>query len=419
MARYWLGPWVWATDTDGFSVWQAPASVQASMDLRSPVQCGTPGPTASGVGLFVTANATNLGGSYQNLGTDPTLILSGAQKSALQSLMALPNAFAAGSDSLQECIFEAFSLQADPTGLDRAMPLLPAGRNLEVWVAGQRVINRAWDANSAIGAAALDVLRRLYRRYRQESLDGLLPSLHYRKILGYWVRKYSLPYRLFQYADLPDEGDLPPTTTLTESWPTNSTTISSGQDNPWTEVLLDVEVASGQIRCASAGATIAHARCDTALSSSDNYAEIVVASPSTNTARNLGPICRYDGSADTGYAARQFGAAADPGIYRISKIVTGTATDLGSGTTQTRAGTKRITANGSTISADHAGSNVESLSDSAIATGLRGGLVVQGTNAAFFGDTWVAADLAAATGAGMLIDGGLISSKLIWGRLVG
>ena len=66
--RYWVGPWVWGIAA-GQSCWTAPAGALASLDLRSVPQCAAAVAPLGG-GLFVTANATNLGAAYTSLGTE-------------------------------------------------------------------------------------------------------------------------------------------------------------------------------------------------------------------------------------------------------------------------------------------------------------------------------------------------------------
>lgn len=55
---------------------------------------------------------------------------------------------------------------------------------------------------------------------------------------------------------------------FTESWPTNGTTVSTGQDQPWTE-FGDVEVVSGALRAANATGSPEAARCDSVLDTSN------------------------------------------------------------------------------------------------------------------------------------------------------
>lgn len=55
---------------------------------------------------------------------------------------------------------------------------------------------------------------------------------------------------------------------FTESWPTNGSTVSTGQNQPWTE-FGDVEVVSGALRAANAAGGLEAARCDSALDTSN------------------------------------------------------------------------------------------------------------------------------------------------------
>ena len=57
----------------------------------------------------------------------------------------------------------------------------------------------------------------------------------------------------------------PSTQSFTESWPTDSTTLSSGQDRAWTELEGDLEVASGVLRSVATTIQSNLASCDSTL----------------------------------------------------------------------------------------------------------------------------------------------------------
>lgn len=395
MARYWLGPWAWVDNGNGAGYWQMPTGAQAALDLRSPAACAVP-TTPTGVGLFLTPNAGNLGGDYTNLGTDPSALLNAGQRAALRSLLSLPRSVA-GLD-LQSILWEAMTAQADPDGEARMLPLVPTGRHYELWVGGQRLRRHLLDTNGEEFVPFIAMLRRLYRQARQDSLEGRTPANHYRKLLGYWVRKYYLPYRLFQPNDVPDEPDLPPETTISDNFNRADAdglgTSSEGWS--WTEVGGDIDIVSN--RAQGTPDTPAYARAGSALSGNDNYAQCVVTTTSVSGVRQGGPTCRGDASAQTYYWGSQAAGASTTGTFRIYKVVTSTRTALGTGATHNKSGeTKKIEANGSSIAIYNNGVLVESITDTSIASGVYAGISFDRPNNIFQCDDWTAADIAVAS----------------------
>jgi hypothetical protein len=268
MARFWLGPWVLASASGNLPArWEQPAGSLACLDLRSEPQCANM-VTPEGHALFVTANATNLGANYTNLGTDPDLILSGPQKASWQSRFELPNALTA--QTVREAIWETCTIQADPTGEDRCRPFMPNSRgNFAVWLGGGRVMNVPFSIARPEWTPVIDQLKRIYRRTRQQCLDGIAHPDHYKKVLGWWVRKYQRPYREFQPLDLPDEEPLEPSTTLTEVFTGDDDAL--GPNLSWTETNGDIDRVSGQAKGIAAANN--RARADSDLSSDDHFVQ--------------------------------------------------------------------------------------------------------------------------------------------------
>ncbi len=359
--RCWFGPWQWS------GYWHGPSGHVGSIDLRSLEQCGSPG-KLEGFGLFALPSHVHPGSEYE--------LASGAWRS--QARLRWQSAFRTpaidGSD-LRSVLWETMTRHADPLGDDRCRPLVPTtNRQYEIWLTNQRIVLHPFRANGAAFRPVLDALKREYRQLRRDSLDGRHHDrVHYLRCLDYWREKYGVSYQAFIPSDLPDEGLVPHETVWTETWPTDSTTISSGQDQPWTEVTSDQAVSGGKIN--SGGTARSSARCNTALSSSDNYCQAVCSVTSVTTTRIGGPCCRYSGSAETSYSALQAGGASNQGVLRPYKTVAGAMTALGTGTTQDQAATKKIQANGTTLDTYQNGVSVESITDSAIATGLHCGVM--------------------------------------------
>lgn len=403
MARYWLGPWAWVL-TDGAGAWQAPTGTQGALDLRAPHQCALAGGAPEGLGLFVTANATNLGAGYTNLGTDPDALLNSSQRSAWEALFELPAALAPGV-SLQEALYETLTLQADPLG-DRCLPLVPtASRRFEVWLTGQRISNRAFDLTGPEAPPLQDLLRREYRALRTACLAGELPEDLYKKVLGYWRRKLRVAREWLQPVDLQGEEDLPPETTLTDDWNRADSNPASNAAAGWAwqgtsteppSTTINFKILSNYLTVGNgSGLTdVRLCRAESSLSGSDNYGQVDVTFY-VATSRIAAVACRFSSAAETCYYYQVDGG----GASRIYKRVTGTDTALGTASSVAVSvpDTLRITANGSSISSTWNGVADRSLTDTAIVSGLRAGVGANRDPDQVRLDNFEGADLAVAT----------------------
>lgn len=403
MARSWIGPWVW-DEAPGFTGWRKPALAVASLDLRSVPQCGAAGPTPSGLGLFVTPDAVDLGNDYTNLGTgDPRdRTLSPAQRTAWRTRLGLAETPA--GPSLAAVLWQTMTSLADPIGDDRCPPIVPERqRMMSLWLGGVRVFEKRFRAADAEAVPVLDLLRRTYRRMRQDSLDAVSPPEHYRKYLGDLVRKYRLPYRQFQPGDVPDETPLTPETRLAETFNTaNSTTL--GPSYTWTEYVSNLtgnsfDVSSNRAR-AVISATAPTARAQADLSSTDHWCQLqyILAASPVGKIHQFGPAIRFGSGSNTCYVARAISASWIPvnGLY-FTKCVNGTLTDLNAPSTNVDGTHTAMTqASGSTLITYLDGIRNASLTDTAITTGTRCGMFgYDGDSGAFggaVGDDWVASD---------------------------
>ena len=138
---------------------------------------------------------------------------------------------------------------------------------------------------------------------------------------------------------------------FTESWPTNGTTISSGQDQPWNEDSIDVEVSGTQLRLATL-TTACFGRCITNLAT-DNHehsasATIVLAALQ---ARAGLMVRKIDSTAWTAYEILAGRTSPSSFTQRLRKVVNGAATNLSTNTTDAGASFSiSCKANGSSIS---------------------------------------------------------------------
>ena len=84
MAELYLGRWEWDTSRDPH--WRAPGgNAVGALDLRTLPQCGTPGPTLEGWGLFAYAAPTVHANLVRSLGSDLKRLLTAGEKLAIRS----------------------------------------------------------------------------------------------------------------------------------------------------------------------------------------------------------------------------------------------------------------------------------------------------------------------------------------------
>lgn len=192
-----------------------------------------------------------------------------------------------------------------------------------------------------------------------------------------------------------------PGTAITESFnQADSTTL--GPDLTWTEIAGDLETVSNQLQVVAKGSA-SLARADSDLATDDHYVEIDVTTlTSTGFTAQVGIYCRMPSTADfTGYVAnrRLLTTSAADATIELLKVVLGAGTSLAGPTTQAIATpeTVRVSGNGSTIKSYTAGTERQSVTDTAITGNVRGGVRVyesaSGENA--ISDNFAAADLAA------------------------
>lgn len=392
---YYLGPWQWRDDC-----WNAPQGCVGALDLRSNPQCGTP-VRAEGFGLFAMPGHVALPSEYELFGSN----LGQSQPSQCQRRFASMLRCGRSGNDLASMAWDAVTIHSDPTGDDRTKPLVPTIEgDFDLWLANRLIGSKRFRHGDPEALPVQDLLRRAYRAARIDSLEGRTPAVHYRKVLGYWVRKFGLDYRWFQPADVPDEEPVEPTTTITESFDTaDSTTL--GPDLSWTEgeSANVAQVVSNQV--AFFGASLHRwARANSDLSSDDHYAQLTVTAGGTGgSVRLAGVITRKDDTTTKSYYAGYLHNSANVMLY---KLVAGTATQLGSTTAITFSLPQVLkqTANGSTIDLDWDGVNKISVTDTAVTGNLRCGLGCNlsssGITVQPAGDNFEAADLGGGGGGG-------------------
>jgi peptide deformylase len=157
-----------------------------------------------------------------------------------------------------------------------------------------------------------------------------------------------------------------------------------GPDLTWTEVTGDWDVVGNGATHFATHTQTEYARADAAVSSSDNYCQAKFVS---SAIKICGVATRFSSSANTAYV----GWINNATTIRISKNVTGTLTNLASGTISwAQNNVYKIEANGTTINAyeNGAGSPAATVTDSSIVSGTCGGFMAYEavTTAAMFDD---------------------------------
>jgi hypothetical protein len=167
-----------------------------------------------------------------------------------------------------------------------------------------------------------------------------------------------------------------PRSRAARSSPNRSTrpTRHARPDLTWTELVGNIDVVSNQARSTTIGSQTL-ARADTDLSWTNHYAQAIIGASEESAVAAPGLIVRKDSTTtQTFYLANPDFNGNSAAIF---KAVAGAFTSLGSGAVTLTAGTTylaRLETNGSTQHFLVDGTQIVSLTDTAVTTGLRTGL---------------------------------------------
>lgn len=409
-----LAPWEWAvTDSEtGEHGWCKPGGSDnlGLIDLRSNEQAGTPGPIASGFGLFAYETLPVGLVPVADLGDDPLRRMRVAERNALADALGLARAAFPDAPLAAVLAEHIMGAVADPTGRVRVRPVCMDRRGASIHLGGfGRVWHSRLDKAHPLFARSMQTRRADYARERLRLLAlwrakaiarGADPDeaearalVALRKWNGHDLRQLGVTIDDLVPAQHLADGDLAPATTLTEPWPTNSTTISSGQDNPWTEELGDQEVAAGVLGT-NTGGTNCTCSCDTSLSSANHLvrATYALALLHANPLR-AAVLARYDATITSDAPTDAYAATADrggTGERNASKRVAGVFTSLASDATDPGAsGSVEIKASGSQISAIIGGTAFQAVTDTSLTGYLQCGVGVRRNGALALSDATV------------------------------
>lgn len=402
--RYYLGPWVWAVDAQSNGQWQRPSNAIAAIDLRTMSQQGSPGPTANGFGLFATTGTLSSPYVAMGQGNDmATVNVTNTMRNNWESRLG----YRPVGTNLAAILWDQLTAGSDPSGAAGPKPLMPGHDNqLELRLGVYRRTEGFRFGVHSHTAKVEAVHQAAYRTVHDDAVAKRVPDDLPGKVLDMWVEKYGISkadkatWERLVPSDLRSTATLVPhATTITENFNgTDSDTVCAQLS--CTEVDGDWDLVSNKARLVSNfGSTMRDVRADSDLSSVDHYSQIVADNESGTVSY---VATRFASAAETFY---YYGIDLNhpaSGEWEIGKVVTGTKTALstvGSVDTSGAPATLYGQSNGSSLELKVGGVSKTTVTDSAITTGTRCGVVgydPAGVTGPEFDDL-TCADLAAAT----------------------
>lgn len=348
--------------------WCPPAGVSALIDLVPPGQDADPDVNFA---LMLSDSPLDSEDAHYSFGSGNVteMNLTGADRDAWQAV----TGFRPTAGTIAEALAEHLLTGSDPTGLDYTRPLTAgANRRLDVYLGGAVWSHTLADWTDPL---ALPVMR-----VEAEALAGIYREqgeTQYRLAMGGLHRKYNFygPVKgliawLFPSGrdDLPLMDELEPQTVITELFPSTGA-ITSGQNNTWSIVSgsFDIPVA-GSVQSA-ATVTESRALLGYTFGGNDMIAQFAIGTGDGNGFN--GTFVRANASLNTAYLLPYKRAS----NWAVFKFVSGTATQLGSNFgTCTTGDTAYGSVIGATLITKDSGVQIDSRTDTAVATGNRVGL---------------------------------------------
>lgn len=322
--NYYLGPYEWVDNT-----WTPPVGTTGSIDLRNLTDMGTP-VVPNGAAFFATPNTLGTGYDLLGQGDLRDINATNAMKSAWDSLLG----YRPKGIKLVDLLYDHLTAGSDPTGVDRARPLMPVRNKLTIHLHGPSPVKSTEFrfGNSPNRDKVISVLQEDYREIRRLVQDGKLPVDHHRRVLDFWGKQYGIknPQLIFIPNNLPIETPLPHSTTLSEDFDGADNAIVGKQltwDEPGGGSFWD-NFNNHARKLKELGTEDEKSIRATSVLSGLDQRCIVTNIVQNNLNRTIGgPICRYSSSAVTFYRwdlARQSSSDST----RILKVITGTGTTI-------------------------------------------------------------------------------------------
>ena len=318
MQHIYMGQWRWTGEA-----WSSPVAgiPFGAFDLRSVAACSSRG-LSDGYGIFVYPQPVHSPGLVY-LGERHATVLA-TRKATIKTALGLGENIVAST--VGGVVAELFLQHAEPKWNLRWGRL--RGRNWQLSCLGEVWATEQIADKTPEWAYVLEALRADYQKVKAEVALQLFPSDYHRRYLQALLEQY----RISNYEDITlDSRDspLPHGTTYTETWPTVSTTISSGQDQAWTELTNDAEVAlvGGVNRLRNVTAdSFSQCRCETALASDVHFCQGTMRITVAENGTFAGPCTRWAAAAQTCYVFEYRNNAAEEIL--LEKLVAGVETAL-------------------------------------------------------------------------------------------
>lgn len=440
MAIYRLGPMQWDTSEtaviNGQTVtvpfWRGPVGTRSLIDFRSEAQQAAAGPTAAGFGLFVMDDAApNPGAAYRSYGNDLLATVNATGRNAWRTNLQIAQAF--NGSRLSDMIGETLTTLSDPTGGTRAKPIgITRDGFLECW-AGASAYRRAFEgAGDAAWPRIQTVVREGYREVRRACLvrAAVIEAAGFPALAEWFRQKYRrylgallLRYRAWGMTradlipnDLPDEGDLPPDTDVSDDFnradsaSTLGAAWQAGTSTTW-------GITSNTAYQPSASTTNINAFYLTPLSDDDHYSQAVI----SGFGSGEGPWgCCVRRHATTATVSYYYAGPRRLAAWRKMKAVTGTATQLSDdATTNSSPVTCKVDINGSSLRSYRDGVEVgTAVTDTSLTANLYTGLAGSAPPSTARWDDFFATDGISPGGGGITwqMAGGMLSGGSFAGR---
>ena len=383
-----VGPLIWDESVNGAPCWRPPQGF-GLLDLRPLPDQGTSGGDPKLSLFFGAAGTIENASDYISLGEGSWSDLKPDERQ--RSLIPSRTGYTPAGDTLQEIVLDLLCGGADPLGFDCHKPLMPTNRMVfELHAAGQKYAEAfAWGEKHT--ALIRDVLRADFKALfnaTRSNPNRKIADISL-KVLDAYCEKYKVSkadWHQFVPAELQADvpGPLPHETTITEDFVRADSTSVMGHNLTWTQVTGTWGTTSNKGYKVATNSAIETARAESDLSSADHYAQVLMGGVSTFSF--AGPACRFAAAANTHYFTANFS-----NVQYLSKLEAGTRTDLSTLAHAYAASILKVQANGSTIKGFDAGSELLSVTDTAITGNLRTGLTSYAVDETFA--SFQAADL--------------------------
>lgn len=281
--RHYVGPFV-PDDSEEVRRWTAPsASLRVgTLSLHSHAQAGHDVETGIGHGHAIfTYNVDPADPALTFLGEDFNAPLRTSMKQDLGDAIGNGGvSFSGGASTLADCLWEAFTVAADPTGATGLLPILGTRRHTRQLALNGVIKELVLSTNPLDPSPGWDIallaLQHIYRRLEGQVRAGLLPTATHQKMLWHWERQYELPASAFIPPDLPDVPSVRPSTSVSDNF--NRTNEALEDSANWTKVLgnASLQVVSNELSQTHTTNDTSYNSYQTALATANHFAELSI-----------------------------------------------------------------------------------------------------------------------------------------------